>query len=245
MIVSLPMYDRAETTAANDDLWQGVRARLGYGPETLDRDIGLWEAWLAPDLLLSQTCNLPYRLRLHGHVQIVGSPDYELPGCPPGYYNSVLVARADDDRALPELAARSVINQPHSQSGYGALWYHLADHGITPTIVGESGGHVQSAPMVAEGAADLACIDALSWRLIERHDPVATRLREVGRTAPTPATPYITGPGTDVAALRAALSGAIAALPEDHRAAISLQDLAVIDEAAYLNLPNPPARDAA
>ncbi|GGB04234.1 phosphate/phosphite/phosphonate ABC transporter substrate-binding protein [Allosediminivita pacifica] len=245
MIVSLPMYDRAETAAANDALWQGVRARLGYGPEALHRDIGLWEAWLAPDLLLSQTCNLPYRLRLHGHVQLVGSPDYELPGCPPGYYNSVLVARADDDRALPQLAKRSVINQPHSQSGFGALWYHLADHGITPTIVGESGGHVRSAPMVAEGAGDLACIDALSWRLIKRHDPVAAQLREIDRTAPTPATPYITGAGTDLDALRESLSGAIAGLAPEHREALSLQDLAVLDEAAYLNLPNPPARDAA
>ena len=31
MIASLPMYDRPETAAANDRLWQGVRERLGQG----------------------------------------------------------------------------------------------------------------------------------------------------------------------------------------------------------------------
>ena len=61
MIASLPMYDRPETAAANDRLWQGVRTRLGEGPEHLVRAGDPWEHWQSPDLLLSQTCGLPFR----------------------------------------------------------------------------------------------------------------------------------------------------------------------------------------
>ena len=52
MIASLPMYDRPETAAANDRLWQGVRERLGQGPEHLTRGGDLWAQWQSPDLIL-------------------------------------------------------------------------------------------------------------------------------------------------------------------------------------------------
>ena len=97
-LASLPMYDRPETAAANDRYWQAIRTRLGEGPETLTRTGELWEHWLAPDLVLSQTCGYPYRARLHGQVTLVGTPDYGLDGCPPGHYRSIFVARADDPR---------------------------------------------------------------------------------------------------------------------------------------------------
>ena len=131
MIASLPMYDRPETATANDRFWAAIRSALGFGPETLDRAIGLWEAWEHPELLLSQTCGLPYRAHLHGKVSLVGSPDYDLPGCPPGYYNSVLITRTDQPGDFADLAPRRVaINQSHSQSGCASLLNHAAVQGI-------------------------------------------------------------------------------------------------------------------
>ncbi|MFN3646541.1 MAG: hypothetical protein ACK4S2_08505, partial [Gemmobacter sp.] len=70
MQASLPMYDRPEVQAANDRLWAGIRDRLRAAglaaPETLVRGRWpLWDHWTAPDLVLSQTCGLPYRSRLH------------------------------------------------------------------------------------------------------------------------------------------------------------------------------------
>ncbi|WGW03390.1 phosphate/phosphite/phosphonate ABC transporter substrate-binding protein [Tropicibacter oceani] len=240
MIAALPMYDRPECRAANDALWALVRAHLGYGPDQLNRTVGLWEGWEDPDLVLGQTCNLPYRLRLSGKVQVVGHPDYDLPGCPAGFYNSVLVARRDDDRSLAQLlSARALINQDHSQSGHLALWDHAQAMGITPNITGESGGQVFSAAMVADGAADIACIDAHSWRLIQRHDDHADTLREIDRTVPTPATPYICGAAQDVDAVRAGLSHAIAALPAQHRAEINLNGLVQLPARLMLDLPTP------
>lgn len=246
MIAGLPMYDRPGTTEANDAFWALIRDELGFGPVALTRDIDTWDLWLSPDLVLAQTCNLPYRMRLHGKVHLLGSPDYRLPGCPPGYYNSVLVARADDPRSLPELfGARVVINQQHSQSGHVALTEHGKTLGVVPTITGESGGHVLSSIMVAEDRADLAAIDALSWRLIERHDPDrAARLRTVDRTQPTPSTPYITSLSQDADTLRSALIRAIDRMDTELRETLSIHGLVPLPERAYLDLPIPAPQPA-
>ncbi|WP_136442806.1 phosphate/phosphite/phosphonate ABC transporter substrate-binding protein [Pacificoceanicola onchidii] len=241
MIAALPMYDRAEVQAANDALWASVRARLGFGPERLDRDKGLWEIWTDPDLVLAQTCNLPYRMRLHGTVQIVGHPDYDLPYCQRGYYNSVFVT----PHALPHdlsalLRKRVVINQTHSQSGNVALLEHAQTLGVEPNIVAESGGHMQSARMLWDGEADLALIDAQSWRMIRRYDPDSAALREVTRTRQTPATPFICGPSQDVSVIRQALTGAIADLSEAHRMMLNLKGLVSLPVESSLSLPIPP-----
>lgn len=241
MIASLPMYDRPETRADNDALWQGVRRRLGQGPERLDRETGLWEMWRSPDLLLSQTCGLPFSLELHNSVQLVASPDFALEGCPPGHYHSVIVARRDDPRPAAELLqARPVINERCSQSGHSALLAYAGKvtSGLARPAI--SGGHRASARMVAEGAADIAAIDANSWRMIARWDGFAASLHVLDRTAPTPAMPYITAQGRNAGALRAALAGAIEALSPEARDRLGLYGIAARDASDYLAVPRPP-----
>ncbi|WP_425098866.1 phosphate/phosphite/phosphonate ABC transporter substrate-binding protein [Tropicibacter sp. S64] len=235
------MYDRAELQPANDALWSLVREHLGFGPETLDREIGLWEGWEHPDLVLGQTCNLPYRTRLHGKVHVVGHPDFDLPHCPPGTYNSVLIARQDDPRSLEELLrARVVINQDHSQSGHLSLWDHADPLGIKPNITAESGGHVASVRMIADGDGDIAAIDAHTWRVIRRYDPHSSTLREIVRTRPTPATPYICSLSHDPVRIREALAHAIAALPLVHRIALNLKGVVQRPVSEMMALPHPP-----
>lgn len=241
MIAALPMYDRPEMVAANDALWEAVRARLGRGPETLTRDASLWDIWEAPELVLSQTCSLPFRARLRGRVQLLGSPDFRLPDCPPGHYYSVLVKRRDDRRDLAELMrARVVINQVHSHSGHVALRMAAEAAGLSPNIVGESDGHLRSARMIFENRADLAVIDANSWRLIRRFDSFASELAEIGRSPATAAMPFICAMSEDAAAVRAALAAAISDLPGDTREIIGLHGLVDLPETAYCDLPMPP-----
>ncbi|MFP4274079.1 MAG: phosphate/phosphite/phosphonate ABC transporter substrate-binding protein [Paracoccaceae bacterium] len=241
MIATLPMYDRPETAAAHDAYWRAIRARLGHGPEALRRDGDPWAAWRAPDLLLAQTCGLPFRSRLHGSVALVGTPDFGLEGCAPGYYRSIFVARADDPGELADFAGRRfACNDPLSQSGWAAPAIHFSDAGLEFGPLLWTGGHAASARAVAEGRADLAAIDAMSWRLIRRHDAFAARLREVAATLPTPGLPYITADAGLVAPLGQAIASAISDLPERHRAALCLQGLVTIPEAAYLAVPMPP-----
>jgi ABC-type phosphate/phosphonate transport system substrate-binding protein len=242
MIASLPMYDRPETAAANDRLWQGVRAALGWGPERLTRGGDLWTQWLSPDLVLSQTCGYPYRAQLHGKVTLVATPDYGLRGCPPGHYCSVLVARADDPRTDLHAFAKApfAYNEALSQSGWAAPQTHAQGLGFRFSNLIETGAHGASARAVADGRADLAALDALSWAMMRRHDAVAGALREIARTAPTPALPYITARGRDAGALFAALEQAIAGLDDRDRDALGLRGLCRLPAAAYLAVATPP-----
>lgn len=246
MIAALGMYDRAETAGANDRLWAGIRDRLRAAglaaPDNLTRGEGAyWPAWQSPDLVLSQTCGFPFRARLHGHVTLVGTPDYGLPDCPPGHYCSVFVARADDPRTLPDLAqGRFAYNEALSQSGWAAPVNHVATMGLRLRPAVQSGAHRASAAAVAEGRADLAALDAVTWALMRRWDPVVGALREVARTAPTPGLPLITAPGRDPAPIAQAVAGAMDALSPEDRDTLHLRGLVHIPAARYLAVPTPP-----
>lgn len=240
-IAALTMYDRAETAAANDRLWVLIQGELGYGPVNLTRDRNVWEVWQSPDLLFAQTCGYPYRARLHGAVELVGTPDYGVKGCEPGHYCSVIVARADDPRDLAVLAqGKMAYNEPMSQSGWAAPQAHLAASGLSPGSLIQSGAHLNSARMVADGRADFAALDAISWKLMHRWEPFALDLRVVDTTTPTPGLPFIAAKGSDRERLFAAIEAAIAKLDDEDRQTLSLHGITYIPPEAYLAVPIPP-----
>lgn len=247
MIAGFPMYDRPETAAAHDRLWSLIRAHLGYGPERLDRtfDTDLWGLWEHPDLLYGVSCGLPLRTRLKGRVALVGSLVNDLPGCPRGHYFSRIVVPADAaPRPLADYATlRFAYNQAHSQSGWAAAQNHAAALGFRFENVIETGAHRESARALAEGRADIAVIDAVSWALISEHDDFAEGLRVIGDTEPTPGEPVLTAPGNDAGALAAAFAAAVAQLAPEDRATLHLAGFAAPDELpleAYLAVPTPP-----
>ena len=251
MIAALPMYDRPDLTGATDRYWALIRDGLRAGgidaPETLRRgDADLMPQWMSPDLVLSQTCGFPYRARLHGKVQLVGTPDFGVEGCPPGHYRSVLIARTDDPRG--DLAAFDGVaiayNDALSQSGWAAPQNHAAALGLRFPAGIATGSHAASLAAVAEGRADLASLDAVTFRLLARTQPAAAAVRVVAMTEPTPGLPYICASGIDAEAVFAAVSAAIAALSPEDRAALGVQGLCRIPAEAYLSIPNPPAPEA-
>ncbi|WP_431300436.1 phosphate/phosphite/phosphonate ABC transporter substrate-binding protein [Tabrizicola sp. BL-A-41-H6] len=249
MIASLAMYDFGAAMAANDRLWALIRDALRdrglKAPDALTRgETAYWDAWQSPDLLLSQTCGYPFRARLHDRVTYIATPDYGVEGCPPGHYCSVFVARADDPRS--RLAAFDnapfAYNEDLSQSGWAAPQTHAAGLGLRLPPALQTGGHRLSARAVAEGRADIAALDAVTWMLMQADDPALTaRLKPLARTAPTPGLPYITAHGTDPEPLFAAISQAITALAPADRATLHLKGLTRIPLQAYLAVPNPPA----
>lgn len=236
------MYDLPALREANNRFWQAIRQRLGRGPEHLTHDCDLWEIWQSPDLLFAQTCGMPYRTTLYGHVRLIGTPDYGLPGCPPGHYCSVLVVRADDPRQSEDAfaGARFAYNEPLSQSGWAAPMVHLRARSVVIGDLERTGAHAASARAVLEGRADMAGIDALTWELLKAHDPVVKDLRVIARTDPTPGLPYITAQAEDPDGLFAAVRAAILDLDDADRAALHLKDLIAIPAQAYLAVPTPP-----
>ena len=242
MTAFLGMYDRAETAAANDRFWAAIRARLGYGPETLTRADDPWPIWRDPKLVLAQTCGLPYRAKLHDNVQLVGTPDYGIADCAPGFYYSALVARTDDPRSsLTDFdGARFAYNEALSQSGWAAPMAQFSKESVQPGSLLQTGAHRASAKAVADGKADLAALDALSWQMMQRWDAFAADLHIVARTPPTPGLPYITAPDQDATTIAAAVQGAIDDLAENDRETLCLHGLVQIPKARYLQEPLPP-----
>lgn len=229
------MYDRPETEAANDRLWTLFRKALGHGPDRLTRD-GDYH-WTDPALLLSQTCSLPVRTFLRGKVTLVAAPVFDI-DCENGNYFSHIVVRADDTRdRLEDFAdATLAISGPDSHSGWGSIRSMFAPFRVLVT-----GAHRESARAIAEGRADLAAIDANTWRMIARWDETASHLKVIGRTPSSPATPYITAHGNDPAPIRAALAEAVDALSDEDRDLLGLLGVTDASEVDYLALPIPEA----
>jgi ABC-type phosphate/phosphonate transport system substrate-binding protein len=222
-VACLPMYDWPEVRPATDAVWACLRGALGQrgiaAPEALTRGA---EPWDDPGLVLGQTCGLPYRCGLHARVTLIGAPDYGLEGCPPGFYRSALVVRSDDARArLDDFAgAGYACNATLSQSGHAALAEALGP--LAPERGLVTGSHRASIRAVATGAAEIAAIDAVSWRLACAWEPHAAWLRVLGWTRPTPGLPMITARGRVPGPIAGAIAEAIAALAPAHRAALGL-----------------------
>lgn len=247
MLATLPMYLRSQTRAAHDALWGLTRASLrdhGHrAPDTLDHTTPHAQTWTRPDLILGQICNLPYRSHVHAVTARVGTCDYGLPDTPPGHYFSFFIVRADDPRDTPTAfaTARLAVNEADSHSGWGAAWTYAQAHGFAFTRAVLTGAHSASAKALVDGRADIACIDAVSWQLITRHDDTARHLRPIARTATSPGQTLITAQSNDPAPLRAALSQALTALSTDHKTALLLRGLADLPDTDYaFALPPPP-----
>lgn len=247
MIASLMMYNRPETAKAHDVYWAQIRTSMRKRgietPEMLSNDAPVFDLWRAPDLVFSQTCGLPYRKFLSEEVAVIGTPDFGIEGCLPGHYNSAVVVRKDDPRQTLEAFAdsRLAYNDGNSQSGFGAIHALARGAGFWFSDMVESGAHHQSAALVAQGDADIAAIDAQTWRYIQRFDAFASELRVLVRTKPTPSLPYITAKTQDADLMFDAVKEAIEALRADLRAALNLRGIVRLPKAAYMALEIPPA----
>lgn len=240
----LPMYLRPETEPALDLFWGIIRdglvargAALAEDlPEALEAPESLWGLWESPELILAQCCSLPWRGRLRGKVAYVTTLDHGLPGCPAGYYNSVVVTRP---AGVPEGVL--AYNSRNSQSGWAAAREVIgAGHGRADRVL-STGAHVASARAVAEGRADWACIDAQTWAMMQRWEPVAAELEEHVRTEPTPGLPLICAPGQNASEIAAAVEEAVQLLDEDTRETLGLQGAVRLDAEVYLQMPIPEA----
>lgn len=240
MAASLPMYDWPEVRTDLDALWravrEGLRARGVEAPAELTRPERLAEEWQRPDLLLSQTCGLPFVRSLRGRIDLVAGADHGLPDLSPGHYRSRVVVQAGDDaQGIEGLRGRVLaINSVDSQSGAGSIRRVLAAL-PQPAVarVVETGAHRESIRAVAEGRADGAAIDAVSWELALRHEPAARRLRVLASTPETPGLPFITRRGGPVEALRAALAEAVDAVAPAVREAILLRGIVPRSDADF------------
>ena len=214
-IAALPMYDFPELRADTDALWarlaRSLRAAgIGGIPDVLCRDRGHLEIWRDRNLLLAQACEYPLAVGLAGEVQLVATPLYTADGCfGPLYRSAIVVWRYEPVHRLSEMRGRRcAVNELSSNSGMNLLRAAIAPLTINGRgffeSVTVSGSHRRSLEMIADGEADLAAIDCVTWAHLQRLAPRLTGdLRVLAWTDASPSLPLITAAGTDAATLRA------------------------------------------
>jgi len=244
--VALPMYLGAPE--AVQSLWTVLRgpllaAGLSGLPTQVDWPQDLHSHWLAPRLLLSQSCGYPLTHALRGRVQVIGCFVYNAPQCAGTDCASVLVARQEHSQLGPQSFEylRAAYNSADSQSGYNALRALVAPWSKPGRFFGEAlatGGHRESVDAVREDRADVAAIDCVTWALLQRYAPTAADgLCVVGQTGSYPGLPLITSrdtPAAELQALRAALRG-VFSQPEaaPALAALAIVGFEALDASAY------------
>lgn len=234
MIASLPMYWRDETADLWQQFWRQVQAQTDLPdltpPDNLPPN---WvDHWLDPNLTLSMTCSLPFRTSLRDKVTYVGTLSFGLPE-QRGYYYSCQITSLNDTGQR-----RLAINGADSQSGWAVATLDASPY----SQIIETGSHAASLAAVASGQADLAFIDAVTWRLLERYDPLAAQVRVSGHSKATPGLPLITAKGNDPKDLQDAIKAACKSFePTDAMAMGGPLSLTLLDPADYLALPIPPS----
>ncbi|MFM7686294.1 MAG: phosphate/phosphite/phosphonate ABC transporter substrate-binding protein [Actinomycetota bacterium] len=206
MIASLGMYPFAHLREAYDRLWQAVHQRLPGSPEALAHDIDLHSAWHHPDLLVGQTCGWPLVTEL-AEVVVIGAFDVRVPFAAGGRYRSVIIGNKPVAMGLQNLAA---VNGFGSLSGWVSLCHAL---GGAPVRVVETGAHAESVRAVAEGRAEVASIDSMSFEFLADSQPALVgRVHVIGHGPVVGSLPLVTAPAhaDRLADLQAAFSGAVA-----------------------------------
>jgi ABC-type phosphate/phosphonate transport system substrate-binding protein len=222
LIAVLPMYDFPWTAAANDALWASISLRLNdagvQAPASLTREGDLAALWRHPGLIFGQTCGYPYAATLKETIALVAAPEFSFPGCEGASHRSFLIRRTDDPRrSLSEFrGAVAALNAHDSNTGMNLFRTTIAPIAsgapfFRATVV--TGSHEASVTAVAEGRADLASIDCVSFALLEGgRSELVTQVAVVAESPLSPCLPFIASaslPARTIAATRKALFEAL------------------------------------
>jgi ABC-type phosphate/phosphonate transport system substrate-binding protein len=247
LIAALPMYDDPGTAEANDAIWAAIAASLRQrgvaAPANLTRGGDLAAQWRSPSLVFGQTCGYPYAKDLRDAVRLIATPEYGFPGCEGIGHRSFLVRGAGDPRRRLDAFRGGVaaINGPDSNSGmnlFRATIAPLAGGRAFFGAVTTTGSHRASLEAVADGRADLAAIDCVSFALMNRlRADLVERVAVVAESPPSPALPFIMSahlPEATLASARQALFETLAD-PDlaEARAALGLKGGRVTTPADY------------
>ncbi len=246
-IAVLPMYDFPWTAAANDALWAAISARLDEAgieaPKALTRGGSLDEQWRDPRLVFGQTCGYPYVTRLKDAVRLIAGPEYVFPGCAGIMHRSFIIRRATDPRrSLGEFrGSTAALNGWDSNTGMNLFRAAIAPiAGGAPFFhaVAVTGSHQASIEAIAEGRADLAAVDCVSFALLARGRPeLIERVAVVAESVASPGLPFIAATGVGDQAVAAAREALIAALADPNlaeaRATLGLKGARAASPADY------------
>ena len=152
-------------------------------------------------------------------VALIATPEYAFAGCDGAQHRSFVVCRAADSRrSLGSFrGAVAAVNGWDSNSGmnlFRATIAPVAGRAAFFASVVVTGSHLASLEAVADGRADLAAIDCVTYGLLKRLRPgLIGRIAIVAESPLSPGLPFIAAaglPDATVVAIRNALFAALA-----------------------------------
>jgi ABC-type phosphate/phosphonate transport system substrate-binding protein len=231
-------------TDAQQSAWRQLFARLAELTPTgangfrlsFDHDPQLL---LAPDLWFGHTCGYPLMTRLRQQVAPFCVPLFDVPGTEGEYYSSRIIVAADSDiESIIDSRGRvAAMNNPDSNSGMNVLRNAVAQvHDVGGSFfdrVLTTGGHLHSLQAVADGAADIAAIDCVSYQLIEDWRPgLCAGLRIIADSVKTCGLPLVMAHArlaeTDTGRLTASLNEALSACGDEVTGTLHLAGFAEV-----------------
>jgi ABC-type phosphate/phosphonate transport system substrate-binding protein len=230
------------------ELLSGIIAQAGVPVAVIDypAPAPLEDLWSRTDQAAVFMCGLPYS-RAQPQPVLIAAPipsPTEFHGAP--HYWSDFVVRKDSAlRTVQDVfGQRIAFTVPGSQSGCAAaLTYLMALHRTTQAplpaplfseIIAPTITPMGALAAVVDGAADIAPIDSYALRLLRKYRPdLASAVRVVGETVPTPIPPLVASATAASEKERAALQSAFL---EAHQSA-SLKPL--MDELLLLGFARP------
>lgn len=196
-----------------------------------------------PDMLLGHTCGYPLMRFLRHDCQPVCVPLFDFEGCSGKYYSSRIVASVDSDiielrDCRDKIAA---INGYDSNSGMNVLRHAVSLLGIPAPFfskVIESGSHFNSLSAVADGRADVAAIDCVSFALIKDEWPeLIDQVKTIGFSAATCGLPLVIPNSRqwniDPESITRALELALTGIPDKHKKTLHLAGFENVTLADY------------
>ncbi len=190
-----------------------------------------YNALKQPGLFIGHTCGYPLMRYLQQYCSPVCVPVFDVEGCNGKYYSSRFIVAPDSDISEIRHCRNHVaaINSHDSNSGMNVLRHAVAQCGQPPPFfssVIETGSHFNSLQAVAEGRADIASIDCVSYALIHDERPrITAQVKTLGYSAATCGLPLVTsktGQYCDSDTMLQRLNEALGRLPESHRKTLHL-----------------------
>lgn len=180
-----------------------------------------------PGLFFGHTCGYPLMKHLKDQVTPFCVPVFDVPGTDGKLYSSrFIVAATSIVETLDECRGKvAAMNAADSNSGMNVLRYEIAKQNPSGSFfsrVVQTGGHLHSLEAVADGTADVAAIDCVSYQLIEDHRPdLVEQVRTLGFSVKTCGLPFVLPKSSfrdaDLKLLVDTLNQALAAVPESIR----------------------------
>lgn len=185
-----------------------------------------------PDMLLGHTCGYPLMRFLRNDCQPVCVPCFDVEGSNGKYYSSHIIVSIDSD--INRLAGChhkvAVINGRDSNSGMNVLRHAVSLLDFPAPFfskVIESGSHFNSLSAIADGRADVAAIDCVSFALIKDEWPgLIEQVKTIGFSEATCGLPlvipYSRQWNIDPASITRALELALTGIQDKHRKTLHL-----------------------